>query len=156
MEIIRLENSNNYIFDKICEWNYNWWGIRDNLSYEEVRCELEHSLNNKRLPQTFVMLIDSKPVGMYQLSMCDDLNSRPDIYPWLIDVYVDKDYRGRGICRKLMETVYENAKKANLDELYLYTKHIGLYEKFGWKFIEEVKTFRKDSPIERLYKLEIK
>lgn len=59
MEIIRLENSNNYIFDKICEWNYNWWGIRDNLSYEEVRCELEHSLNNKRLPQTFVMLIDS-------------------------------------------------------------------------------------------------
>lgn len=156
MEIIRLENSNNYIFDKICEWNYNWWGIRDNLSYEEVRCELEHSLNNKRLPQTFVMLIDSKPVGMYQLSMCDDLNSRPDIYPWLIDVYVDEDYRGRGICRKLMETVYENAKKANLDELYLYTKHIGLYEKFGWKFIEEVKTFRKDSPIERLYKLEIK
>ena len=156
MEIIRLENSNNYIFDKICEWNYNWWGIRDNLSYEEVRCELEHSLNNKRLPQTFVMLIDSKPVGMYQLSMCDDLNSRPDIYPWLIDVYVDEDYRGRGICRKLMETVYENAKKANLDELYLYTKHIGLYEKFGWKFIEEVKTFRNDSPVERLYKLEIK
>ncbi|MBZ4668843.1 MAG: hypothetical protein JG775_1995, partial [Defluviitaleaceae bacterium] len=31
-----------------------------------------------------------------------------------------------------------------------------LYEKFGWKFVEEVKTFKKDSPIERLYRLEIK
>lgn len=55
-----------------------------------------------------------------------------------------------------MNTVNENAKKANLQELYLYTKHVGLYEKFGWKFVEEVKTFKKDSPIERLYRLEIK
>lgn len=35
-------------------------------------------------------------------------------------------------------------------------KHIGLYEKFGWTFIGEVKTFKKHSPIGRLYKLEIK
>ena len=54
-----------------------------------------------------------------------------------------------------MNTVKENAKELGLTELYLYTKHIGLYEKFGWKFIEEVKTFKDDSPVERLYKLEI-
>lgn len=156
MRIIRLENNDNYIFDKICEWNYNWWGKRDNLSYEEVRCNLEHSLNKERLPQTFVLLIDDEPAGMYQLSMCEDLNSRPDIYPWLINVYVDEKFRGNNVCRNLMETVYENAKKANLDELYLYTKHVGLYEKFGWDFVEEVKTFRNESPIERLYNLKIK
>lgn len=156
MKIIRLENSNNKIFDKICEWNYNWWGIRNHESFEEVKCGLEHSLNTDRLPQTFVALIDDEPVGMYQLSMCEDLNSRPDIYPWLINVYVDEFYRGKHVCRELMKTVEENAKKAGLKELYLYTKHIGLYEKFGWKFVEEVRTFREDSPIERLYKLEIK
>lgn len=156
MKIIRLENSNNKIFDKICEWNYNWWGIRNHESFEEVKCGLEHSLNTDRLPQTFVALIDNEPVGMYQLSMCEDLNSRPDIYPWLINVYVDEFYRGNHVCRELMKTVEENAKKAGLKELYLYTKHIGLYEKFGWEFVEEVRTFRDDSPIERLYKLEIK
>lgn len=78
MKIIKLEDSKNEIFEKVCEWNYK------------------------------------------------------------------------------MNTVNENAKKANLTELYLYTKHIGLYEKFGWEFIEEVKTFKEDSPIERLYRLEIK
>lgn len=156
MEIIKLENSNNDIFDKICEWNYNWWGIRNNDSFEAVKCYLEHSLCKDRLPQTYVALIDNQPVGMYQISMSDDLETRPDIYPWLVNVYVDENFRGKGICKEMMNTVSENAKKMNLTELFLYTKHIGLYEKFGWKFIEEVKTFRNDSPIERLYKLKIK
>ena len=87
--------------------------------------------------------------------MCDDLSSRPDIYPWLINVYVDEKYRNEGVCRFLMETVKEKAKDIGLTELYLYTKHIGLYEKFGWEFKEEVRTFNADSPIERLYKLKI-
>lgn len=156
MKIIKLEDSNNLIFEKICEWNYNWWGIRDGKSFEEVRCYLDHSLNKDRLPQTYVALIGEEPAGMYQLSMSDDLFSRPDIYPWLINVYVDEKFRGKNVCRELMNTVNENVKKANLHELYLYTNHIGLYEKFGWKLVEEVKTFRKDSPIERLYRLEIK
>ncbi|NLY80833.1 MAG: GNAT family N-acetyltransferase [Lysinibacillus sp.] len=125
MKIIRLEDDNNFIFEKICEWNYNWWGRRDGKSVEEVRCNLKHSLNKHRLPHTFVALIGEEPVGMYQLAMFDDLDSRPDIYPWLINVYVDEKFRGKNVCRKLMETVNENAKKANLQELYLYTTHIG-------------------------------
>lgn len=156
MEIIKLESNDNYIFEKICLWYYNWLGIRNEESLEEIKCTFSHSLNKDKLPQTYVALIDGEPAGMYQLSMFDDLNSRPDIYPWLINVYVDEKFRGKNVCRELMNTVYDNAKKANLKELYLYTKHIGLYEKFGWKFIEEVKTFKNDSPLERLYKLEIK
>lgn len=155
MEIIKLEESNNLFFDKICDWYYNWLGIKNNESIEEIKCTFEHSLCKDKLPQTFVALIDGEPAGMYQLSMSDDLNSRPDLYPWLINVYVDEKFRGRNVARELMNTVKENAKKLGLTELYLYTKHIGLYEKFGWKFIEEVKTFKDDSPVERLYKLEI-
>ena len=155
MEIIKLEESNNLFFDKICDWYYNWLGIKNNESIEEIKCTFEHSLCKNKLPQTFVAVIDGEPAGMYQLSMSDDLNSRPDLYPWLINVYVDEKFRGRNVARELMNTVKENAKKLGLTELYLYTKHIGLYEKFGWKFIEEVKTFKDDSPVERLYKLEI-
>lgn len=155
IEIIRLEDSDNSIFDKICEWNYNWWGKRDDKSFEEVRCNLEHSLCTERLPQTYVAILGGEPAGMYQLSMCDDLESRPDIYPWLINVYVDEAFRGQNICRKLMLSVRENAEKAGLSELYLYTKHVGLYEKFGWEFVEEVRTFRDDSPVERLYRLSV-
>ena len=48
---------------------------------------------------------------MYQLSMSDDLNSRPDLYPWLINVYVDEKFRGRNVARELMNTVKENMLK---------------------------------------------
>ena len=156
MQIVRLESSNNKYFEKICEWYYNFWGKRDNDTFEEVKCTLEHSLcKNDRLPQTYIAITDDEVVGMYQISMFDGLYSRPDIYPWLVNVYVDEKYRGKNICRELMNTVKENAQKLGLKELYLYTKHIGLYEKFGWDFVEEVNTFRDDSPIERLYKLNI-
>ena len=30
---------------------------------------------------------------------------------------------------------------------------MGLYERFGWTFVEEVDTFRDESPRERLYHL---
>lgn len=156
MEIVRLEECTNDIFPQICEWYYEWLGKSNGESMEEIECTFLHSLNIDRLPQTFVALIDGKPAGMYQLSISDDLTSRPDIYPWMINVYVDKSFRGKNVCRALMESVQTNARRANLNELYLYTKHVGLYEKFGWKFVEEVKTFKSSSPIERLYRLEVK
>jgi len=155
VEIIRLEESDNLIFEQICLWYYHWLGIKNGESLEEVKCTFSHSLNKDKLPQTYVALIDGKPVGMYQIAIFDDLNSRPDIYPWLINVYVDEKFRGKHVCSEMMKTVCNNAKRANLKELYLYTKHIGLYEKYGWKFVEEVKTFKEDSPLERLYKLDI-
>lgn len=155
MEIIRLEDSENNIFKKIVEWNYNWWGKGDKKSLEEVSYLFRHSICKDRLPQTFVALIEGEPVGMYQLSMTDDLFGRPDIYPWLINVYVDEAKRGKHICKAMMNTVRENAKSAGLNELYLYTSHLGLYEKYGWEFIEEVNTFKENAPMERLYRLNL-
>ena len=156
MEIIRLESADSPYFEAVYDWNYAWWGVRDRISPAEVRCTLAHSLNRgDRLPQTFVAVEDGQALGMYQLSMIDDLYCRPDLYPWLIDVYVAEPFRGRGVGRALLETVPENARAAGLTELYLYTIHMGLYEKFGWTYVGEVDTFRADSPQERLYKLEL-
>ena len=155
MEIIRLESADDPLFEAVYDWNYRWWGVRDGISPAEVRCTLVHSLNRDKLPQTFVAVERGHALGMYQLSMIDDLYCRPDLYPWLIDVYVAEPFRGRGVGRALLATVPENARNAGLTELYLYTTHAGLYEKFGWTYVGEVDTFRADSPRERLYKLEL-
>ena len=53
--------------------------------------------------------------------------------------------------------MFNNAKEnIKFDKIFLYTKHIGLYEKFGWTFVEEINTFKKEQMIERLYKLDLK
>lgn len=156
MEIIRLTDPNSPYFAAVYDWNYRWWAVRDGISPEETRVTLAHSLCvGTRLPQTFVAAEDGKAVGMYQLSMIDDLYSRPDLYPWLIDVYVAPEARGRGVCAAMLATVPQNARAAGLNELYLYTAHVGLYERFGWRFVETVQTFRPDSPTERLYRLDL-
>lgn len=156
MEIIRLESKNNEAFRKICDWYYEWIGMTKGQSRELIEATMSHSLcTGTRMPQTFVAMMDNKPAGMYQIAVADDLESRPDIYPWLINVYVDKSCRGRGVFRAMMQTVEDNARKIGLKELYLYTKHVGLYEKFGWEFVEHVDTFREDSRIERLYRLTV-
>jgi len=156
MQIIRLEQADNEIFEKVVEWNYNWWGKKTGKTQEQVRYLFEHSICiEDRLPQTFVAILDGVAVGMYQLSMTDDLFGRPDIYPWLINVYVDEQYRGRNICKELMLTVPQKAKDIGIKKLFLYTSHVGLYEKYGWELVEMVKTFDENSPLERLYKLEI-
>lgn len=155
MNIIRLENYNNEIFPIICKWYYQWLGQLNGECMEEIVYTFMHSVNTTRLPQTFVALSDNIPVGMYQLAIFDDLNCRPDLYPWLINVYVDEEYRGQHVCQAMMESVRENAKKAKLTELYLYTEHVGLYEKFGWRFMEEVNTFKNGPSVQRIYKLTI-
>lgn len=156
MEIIKLESKEHPAFSQVVSWNYNWWGKKNGESLEKLTYLFEHSICKDGLPQTFVAMDEGVPVGMYQLSMTDDLYGRPDIYPWLINVYVDEAHRGKNICRFLMETVPQKAKEAGIKKLYLYTSHVGLYEKFGWEFQEFVKTFHEDSPEERLYYLEIK
>lgn len=154
--IERLEKAEGEAFEKICLWCHGWWGVRDGLTLEQVKYNMSHSLGTgNQLPQTFIARIRGKAVGMYQLSMSDDLQSRPDLYPWLINVYVNEKARGKGVCKAMMESVAENAKSAELEHLYLYTKHIGLYEKFGWQFVETAPTFRADSPVERVYVLKI-
>jgi N-acetylglutamate synthase-like GNAT family acetyltransferase len=84
-----------------------------------------------------------------------DLDSRPDIYPWLANLFVDEDYRLQGVATGLINQAINQSKKIGLKELYLYTKYTNLYEKFGFEFVEEVETFKKDSPIERLYKINL-
>ena len=154
-EIKQLIDIDNKTLNTMTTWMYNWWGIKRGYSFDGVKCFIEHSLQKDRLPQTYGLFIDNKIIGMFQL-LYEDLNVRPDIYPWLADVYIDEKYRKKGYGRKLLESVKEIAKyKLNFNELYLYTKHNNLYEKFGWEFVSDIDTFNEESRIERLYKLDL-
>lgn len=142
--------------DKMTDWLYHWWGRREGYYYEAVRCYMAHSLQNHRLPQTYGLFLEDRLIGMYQFTH-GDLFPRPDIYPWLANVYIDSQYRSAGYGRYLIETVQENAQTyLESEELFLFTTHIGLYEKFGWDFMEEIDTYLEHERIQRLYHLKLK
>ena len=138
--------------EKITGWMYGWWGEAEGYAYDAVRSYMAHSLNDVRLPQTYGLYLGEELIGMYQFTY-GDLFARPDIYPWLANVYVDKAYRNKGYGGYLLGSVRENARK-NLreSELYLFTVHQGLYEKYGWEQTGETDTFLEPHR-QRLYRL---
>ncbi len=55
------------------------------------------------------------------------------VFAWVMDVFVLKEYRGRGYGKKLMEFIVHHEKLQNLKRWGLGTEDAhGLYEKFGF------------------------
>lgn len=152
-QITKLDEEN---LDIMTKWMFDWCGIKDGYTLESVKCYLQSSFQKKRFPQTYGLFLDGKIIGMFEFTL-SDLSARPDIYPWLANVYVDKEMRGKGFGRELLSRVKEVAKKnLSVDELFLYTSHDGLYEKFGWKLVSKIDTHHENPRIQKLYKLDLK
>jgi len=156
LQIKQIIDIDEHTLNTITTWMYDWWAKGENYSFEAFKCHMKHSLNSDRLPQTYGLFLNGNIIGMYQF-VYEDSNVRPDIYPWLANLYIDEKYGNMGYGRKLIESVEIMARKnTDFKELFLYTKHIGLYEKFGWKFISEIDTYDEAPRIQRLYKLDLK
>lgn len=153
----KIINPNQKIINTIIDWMQEWWKNEcyDDRTREEIECEIVHSFQSNRLPQTYGLFLNNEIVGMYQFSY-SDLSTRPDIYPWLCNVYIDEKYRSRGYGKVLMNSVQENARKnLNFGEIYLFTKHVDFYEKFGWKYTGNIETFSCFPRVQRLYRLDL-
>ncbi len=67
-------------------------------------------------PQCFVLLQAGQPVGTASLA-AKDLDTRPDLTPWLAGVWVAPDARGRGHATRLIRAVEAACRAAALPEL---------------------------------------
>ena len=148
-----LDYIDDNLIEKITNWFYNWWGKKENWSYEKVYNYVRNSCSKKTLPKTFIFIENDILKGVCMLSYYD-MDVRPDIYPWLINMYVDEDYRKQKICDSLVKYSINYLKENNFKEVYIYTLITGLYEKYNFRKIEDVKTF-DDDLVYNLYKLEI-
>ena len=83
-----------------------------------------------------------------------DLDCRPDIYPYIANLYIEEKYRNNGFAKLLLDEAIKTARENNLTHLYLYTSHIGLYEKYGWTFVDFVETYLNPH-IQRLYRYDL-
>ena len=81
---------------------------------------------------SFVLFDGGRPVATAGFSQTD-LDTRPDLAPWLVGVWVDPAYRGRGHAATLVRWVEGVARWHGAATLWLYTtKAEGLYLKLGW------------------------
>jgi GNAT superfamily N-acetyltransferase len=103
----------------------------------------EHALKNYRdrtntdcLPLALVALHSGELVGTVSLKF-NDLDTRPDIDPWLGALLVLPSWRGRGAGSLLMRRAVEEAARLRIPTLFLWTSSAErLYLKLGWRAIE--------------------
>ena len=66
------------------------------------------------------------------------------IFAYLADVFIDENYRGRGLSKKLMETIFGHPELQGLRRFMLATKDAhGLYRKFGFEVINDPEKYMR-------------
>jgi len=141
-------------FALVVTHQYAWWGEEFSLSQDQVKLYMRHSLCAERVPYTYLLEKNDQLIGFYQV-VPNDLFTRPDLGPWFGFAYILPEHRGHGHFRTLMEAVPDHARAKGLTKLYLHSRHQGLYEKFGWRLIEESTQYKPDGILRRLYEYDL-
>lgn len=110
-------------------WKY--WGEERNFKFYKD-CISNSGGPPNSLPKFFIVLHEEKIIATYAL-LTNDLISRQDLMPWLACMYIDKDFRKKGIAEFLFQHSIEETKKRRFDKLYLSADLKGNYEKKGWQ-----------------------
>jgi GNAT superfamily N-acetyltransferase len=134
LKIDYLKN-HTHLIPLLSTWHFESWGKEYGLtSTEQAAAWLEQELNDDTLPLCFVVFERGRPIAMCSLAFEDGL-PLPD-GPWFCSLYVEAEYRGKGLGEVLVQVIVEQAKKMGFRELFLLTfKEITRrwYERLGWK-----------------------
>ena len=120
----------------ICtRWNYDQWGRDDGETPETISDAFARMVRDARGEHVLVALVDGQPAGM-SLLIDDDLDSHTHLRPWVAGVYVEPEFRGKGVAGALVQAAEECARGNGRAEAFLYTAIPDLYARMGWSVRE--------------------
>lgn len=115
---------------KAAQWFHEKWNVPVDAYLESI----EESLNSENpVPQWYLAVKEEQIIGGIGV-IENDFHDRKDLTPNVCAVYVEEEFRCRGIARKMLETVCRDMKEKGIDTLYLITDHDSFYERYGWEF----------------------
>ena len=129
-EIIRLREHSE-LASIAAEWFHQKWGI----PVEAYSESMEACISDKSaVPQWYLAIEDDSMVGGLGV-IENDFHNRRDLKPNICSVYVEEQYRRRGIAGSMLEFACADMKENGIDTLYLVTDHTSFYERYGWEFL---------------------
>ena len=126
------------------------------FSWEEVKEHTVRVIENwefEKWETPFVAVANGCIVGMVTI-MKTDYYPLPEIYPWVSTLFVSEEFRGNRISERLIDYANEYAKRIGFDNTYIPSEHIGIYEKYGYTYVNDIINYGGDT--DRLYAKEIR
>jgi predicted N-acetyltransferase YhbS len=119
--------------ETIARWHRDEWG-----SVDPSPLEVWTERMRERAPRAFVALDRGEPIGAAYL-VDRDMDTHPDLGPWLAGVYVRADRRGEGVGAAIVRHASDAAAAEGAARLFLYTGEdvIRFYERLGWRVVGE-------------------
>ena len=129
MKILKIRDHGE-MADRAAEWFPQKWSI----PLEEYQESMAECLKKeKTVPQWYIAVEQGRITGGLGV-IENDFHERKDLTPNVCAVYVEKEFRRRGIAGALLDFVCEDMKGYGIDTLFLLTDHTSFYERYGWEF----------------------
>lgn len=144
MYIINLREAPQHI-PTIARWHFDEWGYLNPNKTLEYRIErMQRYLSDAPIPSMLIAVENDQVLGTAALVEAD-MDSHPELTPWLASVYIREDQRGRGLGKKLVKALMDFAGQQGLPRLYLFTPdQAPFYTNLGWQLLAE-ETYRDTS-----------
>lgn len=152
LKIYNIKEKIEYI-KEVSELTQKEWGTFSSEAEfnEKVEKKIEKIKSNlDRIDYCKLILLDDEDLVGFISIFPTDGEERKELTPWYATMFVKREYRGKGYSKILNNAILEEAKKRGFNKVYLKTNLINYYEKFGAKYLENLKNG------EKLYYFDIK
>jgi len=115
----------------VARWLHAEWGhLRPGETVEDRAARVERDCGHCQVPTTFVALAGDQLVGSASL-VEHDMATRPELSPWLSDVFVAPEHRRRGVGGPwLSESFWRRASFAR--RVFIFTRLVPALCILGW------------------------
>lgn len=136
MEILPLADKKEFIAELAELHHAEWKHLNPSLTLEGRAAAIAEAAGREGIPSIFIGVFGNQLVGSAAL-VESDMDTKPDLTPWLAAVYVKEAFRHQGVATDLIARCEAEAACSNAKTWYLYTESASrLYEKLGWLHLE--------------------
>jgi GNAT superfamily N-acetyltransferase len=143
MSVVKIEYLTDHAgaIPTLAQWHHDQWHtVTPDLTVADRIAGFRSRMRRMEVPTGSVAMLGEVVVGMACL-VAHDIESRPELTPWLATVLVGPDYRARGIGLALSEPVVAEGRALAFSKLYLVTfDKSSFYARLGWKHFEQHNT----------------